>query len=200
VPGPDTNLPKVINETTYTVDKKPEVLYIGGDFCPYCGVTRWGLVLALMRFGNFSTLNYMESSSTDIYPNTATFTFTNSSYNSNLIHFDGFEVYNRTEGNVTNPGFTQPYQFVYGKYSSDGIPFIDFANDSIQSGASVSPEILHGSNWNQIIANLTNPSSPDAQSIIGNANIFTAYICKSNQTLNMTATACKQSYVKAIIG
>ena len=49
---------------------KPEVLYMGGEYCPYCATERWSLILALDRFGSFSGLEYMQSSSTDIYPNT----------------------------------------------------------------------------------------------------------------------------------
>jgi hypothetical protein len=195
------NLPRVINNATpFSFNGKPEILYVGGEFCPYCAITRWALVIALMRFGNFKNLSYMESSATDVYASTPTFSFLNSSYSSSMLHFDGIEVYDRNEQNITNNNFTQEEQFVYGKYAAGGIPFIDFANSSVQSGATVSPGVLHGSDWNQILSNLTNQNTVMAQSIIGNANIFTAYICKSNQTLNTTAIACKQNFVKAVIG
>ncbi len=200
VPGAYSNLPKVVNGTPFTVDGKPEVFYVGGEFCPYCAITRWGLVLALMRFGNFTNLTYMESSAKDIDPDTPTFSFVNSSYSSNLVHFDGFEIYSRDELNITNNGYTEFYQTVYGKYSTGGIPFVDFANSSVQNGASVNPILLRNSDWNQVLVNISNPNSAMAQAIIGNANIFTAYICKSSPTLNSTAVACRQNYVKAIIG
>ena len=156
--------------------------------------------MALMRFGNFTSLSYMESSSTDVYSDTATFSFTNSSYSSRFLHFDGFEIFNRDEQNVTVANYTVADQFIAGKYSGGGIPFIDFENLSIQVGAVISPEIIHGQNWNQVLAALQNPSSPAAQGIIGSANIFTAAICAGNATINATAPVCKQSYVKAIIG
>lgn len=200
VSGPYANLPKAINATPLTLDGKPEVLYVGGDFCPYCAVTRWGLILALMRFGNFTRLSYMESSATDVYPNTPTFTFTNSTYKSNLIEFSGFELLNREEQNVTNPNFSTTQQFVYGRYSAAGIPFIDFENKSVMNGASVTPQVVQGDDWNQVVANLTKQNSLEAQAIIGSADIFTAYICEGNQTLNATAAACKQGYIKGILG
>ena len=79
--GIASNLP--VQKTPYTllnINGKPEVLYIGADYCPFCAVTRWGLILALMRFGNFTKLHYMTSSASDSYPSTPTFTFYNSCY------------------------------------------------------------------------------------------------------------------------
>jgi len=201
VSGPYANLPKPINGTPLTLNGEPQIMYVGGDFCPYCAVSRWGLVIAMMRFGNFTNLSYMESSPTDVYADTPTFTFTNSTYHSNIVSFVGFELVNRDDnGNVTNPGFTTHYQNIYSTYSSGGIPFVDFENKSVLNGATVTPQILAGSDWNQILANITNSDTLQAQGVIGEADIFTAYICKDNQALNMTAAACRQSYVKAIIG
>jgi hypothetical protein len=195
-PGVGSNLPKAISAPQRIVNGKPEVLYVGGEFCPYCGVTRWGLIVALMRFGTFSNLTYMESDPTDVYPNTATFSFVNSSYQSNYINFDGFEIFNRQEQNQ-NTSITPGDTYLYSKYST-GIPFIDFANSSVQSGSVVTPGVLRGENWNQVLASINDPSSPTSQAIIGQANVFTAAICRSNETLNMTAPACKAGYLSSI--
>src|SRR5271155_4359240 len=35
---------------------RPEVIFLGAEFCPYCSVERWSLVMALSKFGNFSHL------------------------------------------------------------------------------------------------------------------------------------------------
>ena len=199
VPGVGSNLPKKITAPPYISNGKPEVLYVGGEFCPYCAVTRWGLIIALMRFGTFSNLTYMQSSAKDAYPSTPTFSFRNSSYHSTLINFNGEELTDRNEQPINSTNFTDQQQFVYGKYSSSGIPFIDFANTSVQSGSVVSPAILHGLNWDQAIANLTNQNSVVSQGVIGSADIFTAYICGSNQARNATAPACQQAYVKEIL-
>jgi hypothetical protein len=196
VSGLASNLPKPINSTPYIVDGKPEVFYVGGDFCPYCAATRWGLVVALMRFGNFTSLEYMESSHTDVYPDTATFSFMNYSYNSKLVDFNGYEIYNRTEGQV-NTSITPLDTAIYDRYSQ-GVPFIDFANSSIQDGALVNPQVFAGLTWDQILAQMSNPSSAVSQAVIGQANVFTAAICRSNQTINMTAPACKAGYLKSL--
>src|SRR6185437_10353713 len=36
---------------------KPEFLYMGAEYCPYCAAERWAEVVALSRFGTFSHLN-----------------------------------------------------------------------------------------------------------------------------------------------
>jgi hypothetical protein len=198
-PGSGSNWPAKVTGSPYIFNGKPEVLYVGGEFCPYCAVTRWGLILALMRFGNFTGLEYMQSSPTDYAADTATFSFVNSSYTSSLIHFDGLELTNRSEGNITTANFTGREQLAYGKYGSGGIPFIDFGNTSVQNGAMVSPIYVHGYTWDQIISNLSTQSSLESQAVLGEADVFTAYICRSNSTLNMTAEACQQPYVKKIL-
>ena len=63
--------PPVLNGPT----GKPEFLYIGAEYCPFCAAQRWAVVVALSRFGTFSQLYQTTSSSTDSYPSTPTFTF-----------------------------------------------------------------------------------------------------------------------------
>src|SRR4051794_36222191 len=53
---------KAINDPPLTNAGKPEVLFIGGEFCPYCAGERWALVQALSRFGTFSGLSQIHSS------------------------------------------------------------------------------------------------------------------------------------------
>ena len=37
-----------------TSNGKPEMLYIGAEYCPYCAATRWSMAVALSRFGTLS--------------------------------------------------------------------------------------------------------------------------------------------------
>jgi len=187
---------KITNATPLVNGTKPEVLYIGAEYCPYCAVTRWGLIIALMRFGQFSNLHYMASNATDVYGDTPTFTFVNSTYQSNYISFVSVETQARNRAPLQNP--TDAQNYIFGTYNpSGGIPFIDFGNLSFQSGASADAGLIYGHTWNYTLANLTNTSSPISQSIIGNADIFTAEICKMT---NFTpSSVCSQSYVTSIV-
>ena len=49
---------------------------------------RWAMVNALSRFGTFPGLSTVHSSSTDVYPNTPTWTFRNATYTSPYLVFD----------------------------------------------------------------------------------------------------------------
>jgi Domain of unknown function (DUF929) len=185
----------------FEVNGKPAVLYVGADYCPYCAITRWGLVVALLRFGNFTGLRYMTSSPVDLAPSASTFTFYNSTYSSSYISFVSVE----TAGNTPVNGSYPKLQSLNGTEiaimqrfdSGGGIPFMDFANQSYQSGASFSdPTILVGRNWTAIAGSLTNTSTVDSMAIVGSANLFTAEICRVDG--NQPAGVCGQGYVTAI--
>ncbi len=196
-------MPQQVNGTALTLNGKPEVLYVGADYCPYCALERWGLIVALMRFGNFSSLHYMTSSAVDSYANTPTFTFYNSSYSSSYISFVGLEEFTNYINSSTNyyqvlekPDASE--QALASKYdTSGGIPFIDFANKGIQQGSSYpDPTILDSMNWSRIAGQLNTTSSVQSQVIVGTADVFTAQICML--TNNTPSSVCSQTYVKDI--
>lgn len=183
---------------------KTDILYIGSDACPFCAVTRWSLIIALMRFGNFTNLHYMTSSSKDIYPSTPTFTFYNSTFYSNTINFISVEEQTNTEKQLQMPTAQEILIFkklnIYNQllphYARGGIPFIDFGNSTVSVGALVSPALIYKQNWNTIISQIKNLNSSDSKAIIGAANIFTAEICGINN--NVPLNICNQNYVKTI--
>ena len=78
-------------------DGKPLVVYVGAEYCPYCAAERWVMVMWLSRFGTFKNLSEIQSSSTDVCPNTDTFTFYKSSYSSPYIDFSPNEVEDRNQ-------------------------------------------------------------------------------------------------------
>lgn len=194
--GGKPNYPMPIVAPTLTNNSKPQILYIGAEYCPYCAISRWGLVLTLMRFGTLSNLTYTSSTQNDKYPNTPTFSFRYSAYASQSVSFAAVETQDRSGNPLQQPSAF--YGGIFSAYDPSGsIPFIDIANGSIQVGSVVSPQILAGMTQPQVIAMLSNRSNPVAQAIIGNANVFTAYLCKSSPALSNT-TPCKQGYVTAV--
>ena len=72
--------------------------------------------------------------------------------------------------------------------AAGSIPFIDFGNKYIISGASYDGSVLAGKSWAQISAALKDPTSPITKAIGGTANYITAAICK--MTGNQPASAC----------
>src|SRR5438093_1482625 len=76
---------QVTSTTPLTLNGKPEVLYMGAEYCPYCAAERWSMIVALDKFGTFTGLEYSASIPTDIFPNTPTFSFRNATFTSNYI-------------------------------------------------------------------------------------------------------------------
>lgn len=89
--GSTGGLPKKIDAPPSPSGAKPNVLYIGAEYYPYCATERWPLVLALSRFGTFSHLSLTHSSSDDVYPDTQTFSFHGSTYQSQYLSFEAVE-------------------------------------------------------------------------------------------------------------
>ena len=54
---------------------RPVVFFYGAEFAPYAAAERWPVVVALSRFGTFSALGLMQSSSSVAFSDTPTFTF-----------------------------------------------------------------------------------------------------------------------------
>ncbi len=163
-------------------DGKPVVTYIGAEYCPYCAAERWGLAVALSRFGTFSHLAGTHSASADVYPNTQTLSFYGSSYSSPYVDFQPVEETTNQQVGGTYQALQTPtaaQSSLLTTYDAAGsIPFLDIGNKYVITGASYSPQVLQGLSREQIAAQLNNPSSPVAQAIDGTANYITAAISK----------------------
>lgn len=168
-----------------TADGRPIFLYVGADYCPYCAAERWSLVMALSRFGTFKDLHLMQSSSTDVYPNTSTFSFDKSSYTSQYIDFQAVETQDRNGQPLGKLSDAQQAIFdtydgppyIDAKYKGS-IPFLSVANQYIEISAGFIPDQMEGLTWQQIADKLTDPNDSITQSIVANANYITAAICQ----------------------
>lgn len=189
--------PSPITGSALTSGGKPEIVYIGGEYCPYCAFERWALIVALSRFGNFTGLEYMQSSSTDVNSNSPTFTFVNSAYTSSYIAFVPVEEYDRASSTITTLNAEQStlvgsYDTCPGASSGGGIPFVDIANAWAVNCGAQSTLDLSGQNWTQVASVLDNPNSNTAQQIDGSANTLITAICKVDG--GQPSTVCTQSY------
>ena len=200
----------VTNGTPLTANGKPEMLYMGAEYCPYCAAQRWAMIVALSRFGTFSGLATVHSASvsgagsSEPYPNTPTWTFVNAKYSSPYLTFTSVEMNTNIPDPSTGSYTTlqtpttaqqalitkwdnQPY--IPSSEPAGSIPFLYFGGQSMIVGTSPAQnEALSGLNWNQIAADLHNPSSAVAKAEDAEANYITAAICK--MTGNQPASAC----------
>jgi hypothetical protein len=166
------------------IDGKPAIVFVSEESCPFCAAERWPLVVALSHFGTWSNLGSTRSSATDVYPNTATFSF-------RAAHLRSAEITLRTTELADNAGHPlQPETpldekligtydvppFVNSADQSGAVPFLDIANHYILAGAQYNPQVLAGLSAAQIASQLRNPSSPVAQAIDGSARVIVAAI------------------------
>ena len=185
---------------------KPEVLYIGAQYCPYCATERWALAVALSRFGTFTGLSGIHSAGgQEVYPHTATLNFYKAKYTSKYLTFTPVEQETVAEKPLEK--LTSAQTALITKYdappyvsSSDegAIPFIDFGGKYFVHGAQYNPQVLSGQTWAQVAAALKDPSSAIAKGADGAANMITATICKT--TNNQPANVCTAPAIKAIEG
>ena len=200
--------PQSITGSALTANGKPEMLYIGAEYCPYCAAERWSMIVALSRFGTFTGLSTVHSAAKDgggsaePYPNTPTWTFLHAAYTSQYLTFTTVET-NTNVPDSANKFYTAlqtptaAQQALLAKYdvpplvpsqSAGAIPFVDFGNKYAIAGAGYLPSTLAGLSWATIAADLSNPSSTVAQQVDGTANYLTAAIC--GITGNTPAAAC----------
>ena len=189
------------NTALLTASGKPEIIYVGTDWCPFCAATRWSTIVALSRFGSFNGLTLMRSSPTDTLPNTATFSFQKATYTSQYIVFSATETQDRNGTALATPpaaaaSALATYDVSPYTSSAGGIPFLSYGNQYVQTSGLFVPTMLQGLSWQQIAAQLNDPNSSVTKAIVGGANIQTAAICKL--TNNQPSSACDPPVIQQL--
>ncbi len=171
-----------------TVGRKPVIVFVSEESCPFCAAERWSLAVALSHFGTWSHLGSTTSSATDVYPDTATLSFRAAVYRSTELTLRTTELTDNAgrplqaqtplDTRLIDAFDVPPY--VNSADQSGAVPFLDIANRYILAGAQYSPQVLAGLSAAQIASQLANPSSPVAQAIDGSARVIVAAI---NQVL-----------------
>lgn len=181
---------------------KPEIFFFGAEWCPLCAAERWGVVVALSRFGTFHSLMSMTSASDDSYPNTSTFTFYQSSYNSSYIDFAPLENQDQQRNNLQTP--TADQQQILSRYNVTGYPFMDIGERLLIMSSSYDPVVLRtdphdpGSQplSHQQIASQLSSVNLISKNVLGLANYMTAAICSI--TKNQPSNVCSDSTIQHI--
>jgi hypothetical protein len=169
---------------------KVAVVYVGAEYCPYCALERWALIVALSRFGSFNHLGQIvTSSTTDVDPGLKSWSFLGSAFVGHSVSFHPAEIYSSIPTHQANAYGYEPLQHLtplqkaafdtYDNQAHDGgaLPFIDIGNRYILVGASADPGVLQGLSLDQIAADLSQRSSPVAQAVDSAANYLIAALC-----------------------
>lgn len=185
-------------QAALTSGGKPQIVYVGAEYCPYCAAERWAVTQAMSRFGTFTDLGQTSSDPNDVYPSTATLSFHGATYASTYLAFQGIEqTDNKHQALDSTPANVQALLTKYdaapyvSSQASGSIPFVDLGGKSLISGASFTPQMLAGLTQKQIAADLSNPGSPVAKAVIGSANSITKSLCAltKNQPTNVCTAA-----------
>ena len=216
-PGTTLSAPTVVAPPVpLTVLGKPEVLFVGSEFCPFCAAERWPLVVALARFGTFTELHDGSSAAQTVFPNTSTFTFDGVGYTSRYVALTGVELFSGTsgaDGTFTRLARLTPGQAALvaryapqaGGITAGTTPFVDVAGQLVAVTSGFSPALLAGQSQAQIAGVVAKPTTgsgsaatpapPTGQAIIAVANQLSAGICAA--TGQQPSTVCRSKGVRA---
>ena len=203
--APDTTLtaPAVLSgQPSLQSAGKPEVLYVGAEYCPFCGAERWPLIVALSRFGRFTGLKNMQSAALSVFPGTPTFSFVGAGYASRYLAFSGVELYSDAvdaRGSFARIATLTPIQALavarYGGRPAVGAyPFIDIGNRMVTTTAAFSPAVLVKQSQAAIAGDLSQADNPITQAVVASANQLTAGMCAA--TGQRPATVCTSRGVR----
>ncbi len=207
--APDTTLaaPAVLSgQPPLQSAGKPEVLYVGAEYCPFCGAERWPLIVALSRFGRFTGLKNMQSAPLSVFPGTQTFSFVGAGYASRYLAFSGVELYSdavNARGSFARIDTLTPIQTLavarYGGRPAAGAasgtyPFVDIGNRMVATTSAFSPAVLVKQSQAAIAGGLSQADNPITQAVVASANQLTAGMCAV--TRQQPATVCTSRGVR----
>jgi thiol-disulfide isomerase/thioredoxin len=169
-------------------DGKPEILYMGAEYCPFCAAERWALVMALSKFGTFTGLRGTTSSSIDTNPSTPTFSFYGSTYKSSYISFVPVEEETNTYsaslgGYPTLQTPTASQNAVMAKWDvapyttqPGSIPFVYMDGKYLITGAQYNASAISGKSFEDAVPYMTSGTNATSRAAEAAAGYLVAEI------------------------
>jgi hypothetical protein len=187
--------PTSISKPPLTTGGKPDMLYIGAEFCPICATQRWPMVVALSHFGTFSNLKQTHSALSD--GNIPTLSFYGSTFTSPYLTFTPVE----TTTNQPSGGYyktletpTAAENALWQANSPNGqetFPFIDIGGKWLLQTSQFPATELEGKSFNDILGSVGNNDNTIGASIDASAAVLIQKICTI--TGQKPATTCAAS-------
>jgi thiol-disulfide isomerase/thioredoxin len=191
-----------------TLGGKPELLYVATEYCPYCAMENWPLIVALSRFGQFTGLTMSRSPEFEHIAPVDSWTFYGSHYTSTYLSFAPVEQRSNVLVNPkANPDAAKSYQKLQqltpaqqalsARYDKTGsTPFLDFGNRAAQTGSgAIAAQLMTGRSWSQLAAALRQPKTDLGSALLTEADFLTAEIC--HLTGDRPASACP-SFIRTL--
>jgi thiol-disulfide isomerase/thioredoxin len=178
-----------------TVGGKPEILYVGAEWCPYCAAERWALVMALSKFGTFGPLRGTTSSSDDINPSTPTFSLYRAKYTSSYFTFVPVEEETDTHAPLQAPTAAQSALFAQfdappyiSQANAGSIPFIYFDGKYLVLGAQYDAGAIAGKSFTSAVPYMTSGTNSTSKGAEAAAGYLVGDIC--SLTHDQPASVC----------
>jgi thiol-disulfide isomerase/thioredoxin len=183
--------PQTVANPALVANGKPEILYVGAEWCPHCAAERWALYLALSKFGTFTPApGRIHSANQD--GNVPTLTFYGTTYSSPYLSFVPVEVYtNHPSGNGYTPLQTlTPSQLQLWQNANGGsFPFVDLGGKQVLTGAQYPFADLQNLTFSAVAAQVGNNSTTIGTNIDASAAQLVKTICGS-LTHGQPASVC----------
>jgi len=187
--------PQAVSGKALTANGKPELLYIGAEFCPYCAGERWPMYVALSKFGTFSpNPGKIHSATQD--GNIPTFSFYGTSYTSPYFAFTPVEVstnYLAPNGNYAPLETPTPAQAsLWQKGNGGSYPYVNFGGKSQLTEAQFSSATMQNMSFDAVAAQVGDNSTTNGANIGAAASQLIKTIC-TDLTHNQPAAVCSSS-------
>lgn len=175
------NAPQSVAKPALSSDGKPELLYIGAEWCPHCAAERWALYVALSKFGTFSPApGRIHSANSD--GDVPTLAFYGTKYSSPYLSFVPVEVFTNHpsgSGYTTLQTPTQAQEQLWQDSNGGSFPFVDFGGKQVLSGAQYSFENLQNLPFSTVAAQVGDNSTVIGSNIDASAAQLIKTICSS---------------------
>jgi Domain of unknown function (DUF929) len=185
------NAPSALTGAPLTSGGKPEMLYIGAEFCPICATERWPMMVALSHFGTFTDVKQTSSAVSD--GDIPTLSFYGSSFDSPDLVFTPVETLtNQPQGNSYKPlqSPTPAQAALWNKElnGQESFPFINIAGKYLLNTSQFPDTVLQGASFAQIMSDVGDNSTTIGLNIDAAAGTLIRYIC--NTTGDKPAATC----------
>jgi Domain of unknown function (DUF929) len=183
--------PTGINDPKLDSDGKPDLLYIGAEFCPVCATERWAMYVALSKFGTFSPEpGEIHSAVRD--GDIPTLTFYKTKFSSPYLTFTPVETTtNEPEGDyyelLQKPSAEQLK--LWESHTQQSFPWIDFGGQKELNSAQYDPSVLQGMTFNSIASQIGDNSTVVGADVDASARVLVKTIC-STMTSDNPAAVC----------
>ncbi len=173
--------PGGISDPPLTAGGKPDMLYIGAEFCPICATQRWPMTVALSHFGTFTNLQQTHSAVSD--GNIPTVSYYGSTFTSPYLTFTPVETTtNQPSGTYYKPlqTPTPAQQQLWAQHSPNGqesFPFIYIGGKWLLQTSQFPDTLLEGKSFNQVLNSVGNNSTSVGASIDASAAVLIQKIC-----------------------